>query len=108
MKTSSTIAVINKINIPVKAIENYINTNINRSTARRKKNIRFNAFSYTYENIECCSAYVPINGVVEISLADEGTPNFRSINVHVETTYFFTCAKGKDDIYKIAWGTSMS
>jgi len=108
MKTSSQIEVVNKVNIPVKAIETYINTNINRHKTGNSKNIRFNAFSYEFENIDCCSAYVPVNGVVEISFADETKCNFRSINVQVATCYFFTCAKGKDEIYKIAWGTSLS
>jgi hypothetical protein len=108
MKTSSQIAVVNKVNIPVKAIENYINTNINRSETRRRKKIQFNAFSYYFENIDSCSAYVPVNGIVEISLAEEGTHNFRSVNVNVSTIYFFTCAKGKDEIYKVVWGTSLS
>jgi hypothetical protein len=108
MKTSSQIAVINRVNIPVKAIENYINTNINRCDTRKRKKIHFNAFSYYFENIDCCSAYVPVNGVVEISLAKEGTHNFKSVNVNVSTIYFFTCAKGKDEIYKMAWGTSLS
>lgn len=108
MKTSSQIAVVNKVNIPVKAIENYINTNINRNGTAKSKALRFNAFSYAFENIDCCSAYVPVNGVVEISFADGKTQNFRCVNVQVATCYFFTCAKGKDEIYKVAWGTSLS
>jgi hypothetical protein len=107
MKTSSSIAVINKINIPVKAIENYINTNINREPTGRG-NMRFNALSSSYENIDCCSAYVPVNGIIEISFTDERSPHFRSVNVQVATCYFFTCAKGKDQLYKVAWGTSLS
>ncbi len=108
MKTSSQIEVVNKVSIPVKAIENYINNNINRNNASKSKNIRFNAFSYEFENIDCCSAYVPVSGVVEISFADETKHNFASANVQVATCYFFTCAKGEDEIYKIVWGTSLS
>ena len=108
MRTSSQIAVVNRVNIPIKAIESYINTNINRHTTKRRRHIQFDAFSFTYENIDCCSAYVPVNGTIEISFADEGTHNFRSISVPVTTSYFFTCAKGKDEVYTVAWGTSLS
>jgi hypothetical protein len=107
MKTSE-LAVINKVNIPVEAIENYINENIDRDENGKRKNISFNAFSCTFENIDCCSAYVPVNGSVEISLADERVHDLLSVDVQISTFYFFTCAKGKDEIYKVIWGTSLS
>ena len=108
MKTSSPIEVVNKVNIPVTAIESYINNNINRNNAVKSRNICFNAFSCQFESINCCSVYVPVNGVVEISFADETKHNLRPVNVQIATCYFFTCAKGKDETYKIAWGTSLS
>jgi len=108
MKTSYQISVVNKVNIPVKAIEDYINAKTNRRNTGKSDHIKFNAFAYPFENIDCCSAYVPVNGVVEISYADEQDHNFKSVNVQVATCYFFTCASGKNEMYKVAWGTSLS
>jgi len=106
MKTSSSIEVISKINIPEKAIGKYINRNINRLKTKTNKGPLFNAFSHSFEKINCCSAYIDVNGVVEICFRDGRPNNFRSVNV--STKYFFTRAQGKDQLYKVVWGTSIS
>jgi len=108
MKTSSSIEVISKMDIPVTAIENYVNTNINRLKTKTNNDMSFNAFSHSFEKVECCSAYVDVNGTVEICFRDGRPNNFRSVNVKMSTKYFFTCAQGKDQLYKVAWGTSLS
>ena len=108
MKTSPPIEVISRMHIPVKAIENYINTNINRLKTKTDRNPYFNALSHSFEKIDCCSAYVDVNGTVEICFKDGRPNNFKSVKVNVATKYFFTCAQGKDQLYKVAWGTSLS
>jgi len=108
MKTSSSIEVISKMDIPVQAIEKYINTNINRLKTKTNKDTHFNAFSHSFEKVDCCSAYVDVNGTVEICFKDGRPNNFRSVKVNVATKYFFTCAQEKDQLYKVAWGTSLS
>jgi len=60
MKTSSSIEVISKIDIPEKAIEKYINTNVNRLKTKTNRDTFFNAFSHPFEKIDCCSAYVDV------------------------------------------------
>jgi hypothetical protein len=108
MKTSSTIEVISKIAVPVKEIEKYINTNINRTRNKTRKGTGFNLFSHAYEKIDCASAYADLEGTVEIFFRDGRRDNFRSINVTTSTRYFCTCAKGKGKLYKVAWATSLS
>ena len=108
MKTSSSIEVISKINIPEKVIEKYINTNINKLKTKTNKGTLFNAFSHSLKKIDCCSAYVDVNGTVEICFRDGRPNNFRSVNVNVSTKYFFTCAQGEDQLYRVVWGTSLS
>jgi hypothetical protein len=107
MKKSPSIEVISKMQIPVNAIEKYVNININRPVKRNNRTY-FNAFSHSFEQINCCSAYVDVNGTVEIYFKNGRPNNFRSVNVKVETKFFFTCAQGRDQLYKIAWGTSLS
>src|SRR3954452_18790611 len=81
MKTSSSIEVISKMDIPVTALEKYINTNINRLKTKNNKSTGFNAVSHSFEKIDCCSAYVDVNGTVEICFKDGKQNNFRSVNV---------------------------
>jgi hypothetical protein len=108
MKKSPSIEVISKMEIPVTAIERYVNTNINRLEGAADNGPHFNAFSHSFEKINCCSTYVDVNGTIEICFRD-GTPNnFIAVNVNVAAKYFFTCAQGKDQLYKVAWGTSLS
>lgn len=109
MKKTSTISVTNNVDIPVKAIEDYVNTNINKSLAGRRTSQQFrDSFSTSYETIDCCSAYVPVTGTIEILFKDEKTGMNNKQTVQVESSYFFTCAKGNEDLYKVAWSCSLS
>lgn len=52
--------------------------------------------------VETSSIETYVNGTV--ALAGEG----ETINMPFITCFMFTCSKGKDGLYKIAWGASLS
>jgi hypothetical protein len=55
-----------------------------------------------FEALETSSAETYVSGTVALSDQDE------NINMPFITSFLFTCIKGKNDLYKLTWCTSLS
>jgi len=109
MKTSPvTITVTNRVSIPLRAIEDYVNFRINHNSMQLPTYSHLLPVSEWLENIDCCSAYVQASGALDIVCANERKGTAKLISSAVETNYLFTCIRNKDGLYKVAWCSSLS
>lgn len=99
-------AVKSNMTIPDITLENYIN-NFPNKRSRKNTLDTVNSFSNHFENIEVCSAHAPVTGTVEIVFSVD-RKDTKSVNLPITTGFFFTCTRGRKNLYKVNWSCSMS
>jgi hypothetical protein len=106
MKQSSIItSVESRITVPQLELSNfYINPLSLNSKPKKTKR----SFSKYFEEIDWSSASSKVEGSIEITYINDGENEIESLILPVTTSFVFTCTKGKDEYYEVAWMISLS
>lgn len=75
---------------------------------RQKKKRSNTSFSKYFEEIDWSSATSRVEGSVEISYIREDDDEIAKITIPITTSFIFTCTKGIDEYYEVAWMVSLS
>lgn len=106
-QTSIITSVESKITVPQLALSNFY-LNPKDETNRKKKKRSKTSFSKYFEEIDWSSATSRVEGSVEISYIKEDDDEIANISIPVTTSFIFTCTKGVDEYYEVAWMVSLS
>jgi len=108
MKQASIItSVESRITVPQLSMSNFYSNPLEESTGQKKKKNN-NKFSSYFEEIDWSSAISKADGCVEITCVKSDNYDIDYLTVPVMTSFIFTCTKGNDEYYEIAWITSLS
>lgn len=108
MKQSSIItSVESRITVPKLSLSNfYTNPVTDNANLKNKKNNHI--FGKYFEEIDWSSASSKVDGSIEISYIKEVDNSIEQITLPVVTSFLFTCTKGADEYYEVAWIISLS
>lgn len=108
MKQSSIItSVESRITVPQLSLSNFYTNPFGESTKQKKKKSK-STFAKYFEEIDWSSATSKVDGFVEITCVKGENYDIEYITVPVVTSFMFTCTKGSDEYYEVAWITSLS
>jgi hypothetical protein len=102
MKQSSIItSVESKITVPQLTLSNFYTSPLGNSTKQKKK--MEHKFSKYFEEIDWSSTTSKVEGCVEITCVKGELYDIENITIPVVTSFIFTCTKGSDEYYEVAW-----
>ena len=108
MKQSSIItSVESRITVPQLSLSNFYTNPLEDSTKQKKKKGK-STFANYFEEIDWSSATSKVDGYVEITCVKGENYDIEYITVPVVTSFMFTCTKGNDEYYEVAWMISLS
>jgi hypothetical protein len=108
MKQSSIItSVESRITVPQLSLSNFYSNPLEKSTKQKKKKNN-SSFSKFFEEIDWSTATSKVDGCVEITCVKGENYDIENITVPVVTSFMFTCTKGSDEYYEVAWIVSLS
>jgi hypothetical protein len=106
MKAMPKTSVATNVRIPFASIENYVNKYA--TAAMNKRIASAGTVASSYRNLDCCFTYVPVSGTVDVLYCDLQNDFSKLMHVMIETSYFFTCIRDEDDLYRVAWSASLN
>ena len=107
MKQSAIItSVESRIKVPQLSLSNFYIKPSEESNKRKKK--KDSTFSRYFDEIDWSSASSKVEGYVEITCVKGENYEVENITVPVVTSFIFTCTKGSDEYYEVAWMVSLS
>lgn len=65
-------------------------------------------FSVNYENINCCSVHLPIEGRLDMLFDSDYPGTIRRVIVPIQSAFLVTCVKQGTGDFKLTWSSSMS
>lgn len=103
--TSNITSVESRIKVPTLTLNNFYSNPVEKTGL--VKNKTSNTFSEYFEEIDWSSASAQVEGSVEINYLKEDNAS-DCISLPINTSFLFTCTKGRDDYYEMSWVLSMS
>lgn len=92
--------------MPQLSLTNFYTNPLEDNTKKKKKSKR--KFSKYFEEIDWSSTTSKVEGYVEITFVKNENNEVENITVPVITSFIFTCTKGNDEYYEVAWVLSLS
>jgi hypothetical protein len=108
MKQSAIItSVESRITVPQLTLSNFYSNPLEDNTKQKEKK-KNNTFCSFFEAIDWSSAESKADGYVEITCVKSENYEIEYITVPVVASFMFTCTKGSDEYYEVAWIISLS
>jgi hypothetical protein len=108
MKQSAIItSVESRITVPQLTLSNFYSNPMEESTKHTEKRKNNKICNY-FDKIDWSSAESKVDGYVEITCVKGENYEIEYITVPVVTSFMFTCTKGSDEYYEVAWMISLS
>ncbi|TMI70071.1 MAG: hypothetical protein E6H09_17485 [Bacteroidetes bacterium] len=109
MKKSPNIASVEtKTGFHERQIETFVKNNLPPKLFLSNKLVGMGNFADTHNDIECCAAELPVNGLVEFFLNVENSGSLRRIGYPVISRFIVFCTREEMEDYKVTWICSLS
>jgi hypothetical protein len=107
-KTSNIASVETKTGFHERQIETFVKNNLPPKLFLSNKLVGMGNFADTHNDIECCAAELPVNGLVEFFLNVENSGSLRRIGHPVISRFIVFCTREEMEDYKVTWICSLS
>jgi hypothetical protein len=109
MKKSPNIASVEtKTGFHERQIETFVKNNLPPKLFPSNRLVGMGNFADTHNDIECCAAELPVNGLVEFFLNVENSGSLRRIGHPVTSRFIVFCTREEMEDYKVTWICSLS